>query len=110
MRELISRITVSASGRLTEPLKWALVGGMAGCLPRWADRDQGRVGRIWRRPSARRPGTELLRVAYDPDVPDPVARDVEREDRQGDAVLLGHDAGLAVDRTFQERHGAGRPV
>ena len=29
MRELISRITVSASGRLTEPLKWTLLGGIA---------------------------------------------------------------------------------
>ena len=29
MRALISRITVSASGRLTEPLKWTLVGGNA---------------------------------------------------------------------------------
>src|SRR5215216_6962707 len=29
MRELISRITVSASGRLTEPLKWTLLGGTA---------------------------------------------------------------------------------
>jgi len=28
MRVLISRITVSASGRLTEPLKWTLLGGI----------------------------------------------------------------------------------
>jgi hypothetical protein len=28
MRVLISRITVSPSGRLTEPLKWTLVGGI----------------------------------------------------------------------------------
>src|ERR1700753_3824246 len=34
MRELISLMTVSASGRLTEPLKWTVVGGMA-VLSRW---------------------------------------------------------------------------
>src|SRR2546430_8242586 len=48
------------------------------------------------RVSARRPGTELLGVAYCPDVLDPVAHDVEREHRHGDAVLLSHQAGLAV--------------
>jgi hypothetical protein len=42
-------------------------------------------------------------------VPDPVACDVEREHRHGDAVLLSHQTGLAVDRTLQERHVAGRP-
>jgi hypothetical protein len=29
MRELISCITVSPSGRLTEPLKWTLLGGIS---------------------------------------------------------------------------------
>ena len=33
MRALISRITVSVSGRLTDPLKCTLLGGMDGCLP-----------------------------------------------------------------------------
>src|SRR5260370_29577413 len=63
-----------------------------------------------RRASARRPGTELLGVAYYPDVLDPIAGDVEREHRHGDAVLLSHQAGLAVDRALQERHVAGRPA
>src|SRR5215831_11585144 len=62
------------------------------------------------RASAHRPGTEFLGVAYYPDVLDPVARDVEREHRHGEAILLSHDTGLAVDRTLQERHVAGRPV
>jgi hypothetical protein len=59
--------------------------------------------------SARRPGTEFLGVAYRPDVPDPVARDLEREHRDGDAVLLGDQAGLAVDRTLHERQAGYRP-
>jgi hypothetical protein len=46
MRELISRITVSASGRLTEPLKCTLLGGMAGCLPRSADAGQQGLERV----------------------------------------------------------------
>jgi hypothetical protein len=41
---------------------------------------------------------------------DPVACDLEREHRHGDAVLLSHQTWLAVDRAFQERHVAGRPV
>ena len=41
---------------------------------------------------------------------DPVACDVEREHRHCDAVLLGHQPGLAVDRAFQERHVAWHPV
>ena len=60
--------------------------------------------------SACRPGPELVGVAYGPDVLDPVACDVEREHRHGDAVLLGHQAGLAVDRAFQERQVAGCPA
>ena len=63
-----------------------------------------------RRASACRPGPELVGVAYCPDVRDPVACDVEREHRHGDAVLLGHQAGLAVDRVLQDRHVAGCPV
>ena len=35
---------------------------------------------------------------------DPVAREAEREHRDRDAVLLGDQAGLAVDRTLQDRH------
>src|SRR5258708_20650398 len=60
--------------------------------------------------SARRPGPELVGVAYGPDVLDPVASDVEREHRHGDAVLLSHQTGLTVDRTLQERHVAGCPA
>jgi hypothetical protein len=48
---------------------------------------------ICARASARRPGPELAGVAYCPDVLDPVACDVEREHRYGDAVLLSHQAG-----------------
>jgi L-lactate utilization protein LutC len=40
-------------------------------------------------------------------VPDPAIGYVEREHRHGDAVLLSHQPGLAVDRAFQERHVAG---
>jgi hypothetical protein len=49
-------------------------------------------------------------VTYGPDVLDPVASDVEREHRHGDAVLLTDQTGLTVDRTLQERHVAWRPV
>src|SRR5271156_579878 len=52
--------------------------------------------------SACRPGPEFLGVAYGPDVLDPVAGDLEREHRHGDAVLLGDQAGLAIDRALQE--------
>ena len=61
------------------------------------------------RRSARRPGAELVGVPYGPDVLDPVTVDVEREHRHGDAVLLSHQAGLAVDRALQDRHVAGGP-
>ena len=37
---------------------------------------------------------------------DPVACDLERVHRHGDAVQLGHQAGLAVDRALQEPHVA----
>ena len=67
------------------------VGQPARPAPRWpagetvwrrlrADRVGGR------RASPPRPGTEFLGVAYDPDVPDPVACDVKREHRHGVAV------------------------
>ena len=56
-----------------------------------------------RRVSAGRPGPELVGVADGPDVGDPVACDLEREHRNGDAVLLGDQAGLAVDRVLPER-------
>ena len=42
--------------------------------------------------------SEFLGVAYDPDVLDPVVGDLERKHGHGDAVLLGDQAGLAVDR------------
>src|SRR5260370_23744108 len=72
---------------------------------------QGRLGGggsqrtrwLWRRASARHPGPELVRVAYRPDVRDPVACDVECVHRHGGAVLLGDQAGLAVDRALQDR-------
>ena len=64
----------------------------------------------WRRASARCPSTEFLWVAYYPDVPAPVACDVEREHRHGDAALLSYQPGLTVDRAFQERHVAWHPV
>ena len=53
------------------------------------------------RVSACRPGPELLRVPYCPDVLDPVACDLEREHRH-DAVELGRQAGLTVDRTLED--------
>ena len=59
--------------------------------------------------SSRGPGPELVGVADCPDVLDPVARDVEGEHRHGDAVLLGDQAGLAVDRALEERQ-AGCPA
>ena len=62
------------------------------------------------RASACGPGAEFVGVTHDPDVPDPVASDVEREHGHDQAVLLGHQAGLAVDGTFQERHRADCPV
>jgi hypothetical protein len=43
-------------------------------------------------------------------VVDPVAGDLEREQRHGDAVLLSHQPRLAVDRAFQEHCVAERPV
>src|SRR6516165_6379880 len=49
------------------------------------------------------PWPELLRVAYGPDMADLVACDIEREHRHGDAVLLAHQAGLAVDRALHDR-------
>ena len=61
------------------------------------------------RASACRPGPELVGVAYCPDVLDPVSCNVERVYRHDDAVLLDHQAGLAVDRAFQDRQG-GRPI
>ncbi len=56
------------------------------------------------------PAAQLLRVAHDPDVPDVVAGDLEREHRHDAAVVLGHQAGLAVDRAFQEPHARRRPA
>jgi hypothetical protein len=52
------------------------------------------------------PGPEFLGIAHGPDALDPVASDVERDHGHGDAVLLGDQAGLAVDRALQE-HQAG---
>src|SRR5204863_53854 len=59
---------------------------------------------------ARRPGAELIGVAHRPDVRDLVVRDLEREHGHGDTVLLGHQAGLAVDRALQDRQAAGYPA
>ncbi len=42
-------------------------------------------------------------VPYYPDALDPVARDVARQHRHGDAIKLGHQTGLTVDRTLQDR-------
>ncbi len=61
---------------------------------------------VWRRASARRPGPEFAGVAYCPDVLDLVAGDVEREHGHSDAVLLGHQAGLAVDHPLAEAANA----
>src|SRR5262249_5636400 len=58
--------------------------------------------------SARCPGPELVGVENCPDGLDPVACDVERQHRHGDAVLLSHQTGLAVDRPLQDRHAAHR--
>jgi len=41
---------------------------------------------------------------------DLVARDVEGEHRDGDAVVLSYQAGLAVHGAVQECHSGGRPV
>ena len=60
--------------------------------------------------SARVPAPELVGVAYGPNVVDPATREAEREDRHDDAVLLGYQAGLAVDRVLEERHAAGWPA
>jgi len=57
----------------------------------------GRRVRPWPRAGA-------CRVEYRPDAGDLLACDLERVDRHGDAVLLGHQAGLAVDCALQERH------
>src|SRR5712691_1739669 len=59
--------------------------------------------------SARRPRPELAGVADSPDAADPVAGEVERDHRHDDAVQLGHQAGLAVDRALQDRQ-AGYPA
>src|SRR6202042_3965254 len=56
------------------------------------------------------PGPELVGVANRPDVRDPVASDIERDHGHGDAVLLGDQAGLAVDHALQDRQVAGRPA
>lgn len=58
---------------------------------------------------AHRPRPELLRVAYGPDVSDPVVCDVERVHGHDDAVLLGDQAGLTVDGALQERQ-VGQPA
>ena len=62
---------------------------------------------VWRLASACGPGAEFVGVAYDPDVLDPVACDLEREHGDGGAVVLGYEAGLAVDGAFEECHAGG---
>jgi hypothetical protein len=64
--------------------------------------------RAWRRVPASRPGPELVGFEYCPDVRDLVVCDVERVHRHGDAVQLGHQAGLTVDRTLQDPHAGYR--
>src|SRR6266536_4534895 len=56
----------------------------------------------WR--NSARPGPELFGVRSCRGVLlDPVASDIERQHHRGDALLLSHQAGLAVDRTLQDR-------
>src|SRR5688572_23338536 len=62
------------------------------------------AGYVGHRSSARRPRSQFLRVAYRPDALDPIACDVERENRHGDAVHLSHQTGLAVYRALDECH------
>src|SRR5215475_3883650 len=57
---------------------------------------------VRRRASGRRPGPEFLGVEYGPDVLDSVACHVEGQHCRGDAVLLGDQAGLAVDHALQD--------
>ena len=64
----------------------------------------GRGPSVWGGASGRGPGPELAGVEYRPDAGDLLACDLERVDRHGDAVLLGHQAGLAVDCALQQRH------
>jgi hypothetical protein len=59
--------------------------------------------------SASRPGPEFVGIADGPDVLDFLACEVEREHRGGDAVVLGHQARLAVDGALEERQ-AGFPA
>src|SRR5262252_3787933 len=54
--------------------------------------------------SAGGPRPELARVEYCPNAGDLVACDLERVHRHGDAVLLSHQPGLAVDGALQEPH------
>ncbi|MGV9304309.1 hypothetical protein ACWENQ_15780 [Nonomuraea sp. NPDC004354] len=54
----------------------------------------------------RRPRAELVGVADGPDELDPVACHLERLHGYGEAILLGDQAGLAVDRTIQDRQVA----
>src|SRR5580692_6457108 len=54
----------------------------------------------------RRPGSELLWVAYRPDMGDQVAGHSERHHRDGRAGLLNNQAGLTVDVAFQDRHAS----
>lgn len=54
------------------------------------------------RASARRPRPELLGGPYRPDVPDPVACDVDRHHRHRDASLLDHQTRLTVHRAQRD--------
>src|SRR6516162_1009875 len=74
----------TAGCRRSPPLTWSHVGA--------------------RHPPLGRPGSELLGVAYRPDVGDPAGGHSEREHRGGRAASLNHQAGLPVDRAFQDRH------
>jgi hypothetical protein len=50
-------------------------------------------------------GRSLSGVAYGTDVADVIAGDVEGEDGDGGAVVLGNQAGLAVDSAFEDGQG-----
>jgi hypothetical protein len=60
MRELISRITVSVSGRLTEPLKCTLLGGMAPSFPLRTSRDRLHHAQLGEEPPPTLVGSKII--------------------------------------------------
>src|SRR5260370_588027 len=93
-RERRSRTSMSVTG-WTAPVRT-----VAGWRQLAADHGMGRV-------SADGPGPELAGVEYCPDAGDLAGCDLECVHGHGDAVLLGHQTGLAVDGALQEPHVAG---